>query len=187
MKREPLKSDYSDLLQGRMSDQLAVSKLYDRYRGDFVAFARQGFSLDKSEAIELYQECFVALYENVHSGKLTELTCSLKTYLLRIARNKMLKRWRDKKISIELSDTIVVDDGEWTIQEQITYDVVRQMEEPCNTVLMLYYWEQLSMNDIARKMNYSGAQVAKNRKLICMRKLKSVLTARFSDEGVLEY
>lgn len=187
MRRESSKSGYSDLLRGRMSDQQAVSKLYDRYRGDFVAFARQGFMLDKSEAIELYQECFVALYENVHSGKLTELTCSLKTYLFRIAKNKMLNRWRDKKLSFELSDTLVAGDEDWTIEEQIAYDVVRQMEEPCNTVLMLYYWDELSMSEIARKMNYAGAQVAKNRKLICMRKLKSVLTARFSSEGISEY
>lgn len=186
MRKESLESDYNDLLQGRMSDQMAVSKLYDRCRGEFVAFVQPNFSLDRREAVELYQECFIALYENVNSGKLTTLTCSLKTYLIRIAKNKMLNRWRDKKTEIEIDDQFAEDNEVWTIQEQITYDVVQQMEEPCNTVLMLYYWERLSMDDIARKMNYAGAQVAKNRKLSCMRKLKLVLAARFSAEGILE-
>lgn len=63
--------------------------------------------------------------------------------------------------------------------------MVQQMQEPCNTVLTLYYWEQRTMEEIARKMNYSGAQVAKNRKLICMRKLKSTLYKRFVSEGLL--
>lgn len=185
MRRKSSESDYSGLLQGRMSDQRAVSKLYDRYRGEFIAYVRQTFSLDRSTAVDLYQECFIALYENVQSGKLTSLSCSLKTYLISIAKNKMFNRWRDKKILVELNDQIVAENEDWTIREQIAYDVVQQMEEPCNTVLMLYYWDRLSMDDIARKMNYAGAQVAKNRKLSSMRKLKSVLSARFSAEGVI--
>lgn len=187
MKKEPSKSDYNTLLQERMSDQQAVAHLYDRHRSEFVAFVRQNFSLDRSSAVELYQECFIALYENVQSGKLRELTCSLKTYLCRIAHHKMCNRWRDRKPHTSLPEQLTEQDQAWSHQEQIVYELVRQMKEPCNTVLMLYYWEQCSMEEIARKMNYAGAQVAKNRKLICMRKLKSALMARFSDEKIVPY
>lgn len=172
-----------------MSDQRAVSQLYDRYRGEFITFVGKNFSLGKNEAIELYQECFIALYENVRNGNLTTLTCSLKTYLFRIAKNKMFNRWRDSKLQPESYDRATAchteGDEEWNVRQQIAYEVVHEMKEPCNTVLRLYYWEKLSMSQIARKMNYAGVQVAKNRKLSCMRKLKSILTARFSAEGFL--
>ena len=58
-----------------------VTRLYELYRGEFVAFARRSFSLGETEAVEIYQESFVALYENIRRGKLTRLSPSLKTYL----------------------------------------------------------------------------------------------------------
>lgn len=186
MREKISESDCNALLQSRMSDQQAVTHLYDRHRSEFVAFARKTFALGRNDAVELYQECFIALYENVQSGKLAELTCSLKTYLCRIARNKICNRWRNHKPHTPLTEQLSSEqDDAWSRQEQIAYELVQQMEEPCNTVLTLYYWERCSMEQIARKMNYAGAQVAKNRKLICMRKLRSALTARFSAEEII--
>lgn len=179
--------DYNGILNEEgMADHRAVSHLYEKYRGEFIAYARKSFSLSTEQAVELYQDCFVALYENVKSGKLTELTCSLKTYLLGIARHKIFNRWRDDKPTTELQpEDMVSGNEEWDELQQSTYDMVQKMEEPCNTILTLYYWEECSMSEIARRMNYSGAQVAQNRKLRCMRKLKSLLYKQFVSEGLL--
>ena len=84
-----------------------------------------------------------------------------------------------------LTEDFIEHDDEWTPQHQITYEIVQRMEEPCNTVLTLYYWDKCSMEEIARKMNYSGAPVAQNRKSLCLRKLKSVLYKKFVSEGLL--
>lgn len=169
------------------SDGGAISQLYDRYRGEFVAFARGEFSLREYDAVEIYQESFIALYENITNGKLTRLTASLKSYLFQIGRHKMLNKHRNEagRRSVDLTEAITERSREWDLREQITYELVQQMQEPCNTVLTLYYWEELTMEQIARKMNYLGAQVAKNRKSLCMRKLKTTLYKRFVAEGLL--
>lgn len=186
MKKEYSESVYGEMLSGiRSGDNRLISHLYDMYRGEFIAFVHREFSLERDDAIELYQESFIALYENVRNGKLTRLTASLKTYLFRIARNKMLNQIRDSKPHISLEDDFIEHNDDWTPQQQIAYEVVQQMEEPCNTVLTLYYWDRFSMEEIARKMNYSGAPVAQNRKSICLRKLKSVLYKKFILEGLL--
>ena len=175
------------MLDGFRSDNGShVARLYDMYRGEFVAFARKHFSLGEDDAVEVYQESFIALYENAKNGKLESLSVSLKTYLFRIARNKILNRRRDAAGKSEsLTDNIVVEDSDWEQRQKITYDMVKKMEEPCNKVLTLYYWERRSMEYIAGAMNYASAQVAKNRKSVCMRKLKEVLTRRFTAEGLM--
>lgn len=164
-----------------------ITRIYELYRGEFVAFARRSFSLGEAEAVEIYQESFIALYENIRQGKLTRLSASLKTYLFRIARNKILNARRNTSgKNAPLHEALPeIGNDDWAARQEIVYRTVRQMQEPCSTVLTLYYWERRSMAEIARAMNYAGAQVAKNRKLACMRKLKAVLTAKFADEGLI--
>lgn len=164
-----------------------VARLYDLYRNEFIGYARRCFSLSEAEAEEIYQESFIALYENVRRGRLTRLTVSLKTYLFRIARNKILNARRGAAgKNGDLHDALPeAGNDDWAARQEIVYRTVQQMQEPCNTVLTLYYWERRSMEEIARTLNYAGAQVAKNRKLACMRKLKAVLTAKFTAEGFL--
>lgn len=182
------KEQGADVIAGIGSgDGRHVTRLYELYRGEFVAFARRGFSLGEAEAMEIYQESFIALYENIRCGKLTRLTVSLKTYLFRIARNKILNARRNASgKNAGLHDALLqTQSDDWAARQEIVYRVVRQMQEPCSTVLTLYYWERWSMEEIARTLNYAGAQVAKNRKLACMRKLKAVLTAKFIAEGLI--
>lgn len=168
-------------------DRRHVAHLYELYRREFVAFARRCYSLDEAAAAEVYQASFIALYENIREGRLARLSVSLKTYLFRIARNKILNARRDaagKNEELREAFPDFETDG-WAARQEIVYRTVQEMREPCSTVLTLYYWERRSMEQIARTMNYAGAQVAKNRKLACMRKLKAVLTAKLTAEGLI--
>lgn len=170
----------------RSADNSQIARLYDMYRGDFIAFVRKYLSVTTSDAVDLYQECFVALYDNVRAGRLKYLSVSLKTYLFRIARNKILNQRRNLATSVDmLPENCAEESSDWQQKQEIAYTLVQQMEEPCNTVLTLYYWEHKSMRHIAKSMNYASEQVAKNRKLACMRKLKEILKKRFIDEGLM--
>lgn len=192
-----MKKDYSEsagkdqggnVIAGIGSDDgRHVARIYELYRGEFIGYARRCFSLDRAAAEEIYQASFIALYENIRRGKLTGLSVSLKTYLFRIARNKILNARRDAGGKNEQLPEAFADNvsDEWTTRQEIVYRTVQQMQEPCSTVLTLFYWERKSMQEIARAMNYAGAQVAKNRKLACMRKLKAVLTAKLTAEGLI--
>lgn len=183
-----VKEKSGELLAGIGSgDGRHIARLYDLYRSEFIGFARRSFSLGETEAVEIYQESFIALYENIRRGRLTRLSASLKTYLFRIARNKILNARRGAAAkSQELPGGVPdIDTDDWAERQEIVFSTVQQMQEPCTTVLTLYYWERRSMDEIARALNYAGAQVAKNRKLACMRKLKAILTAKFTAEGFL--
>lgn len=174
----------------RRNDESEIAYIYKLYREDFIKYAIKNFNLSYSDATEMYQESFVALYQNIKNGKLSSLTSSLRTYLFQIGKYKMLNQNRDNKTdNIAISEIKDLDDTEeltedWKCKQEITYQVVADMGEPCFTVLSLYYWERKSMAEIASIFNYKSEQIAKNRKSLCLKKLKALLLDKFKSEGL---
>lgn len=176
------------------SDEAEISNLYLLYREPFMAFALKHFDYDRESAADLYQDSFMALYQNIVEGRITHLSASLKTYLFQIGKFKMMNRDRQTRSrqTVDLRDDIgnveqsYADHGQASMSD-ITFEEVSAMEEPCCSVLSLYYWERKSMAQIAHEMNYKNENVAKNRKSLCMKKLRRVLSTRFQREGVTYY
>lgn len=50
-----------------------------------------------------------------------------------------------------------------------------QMQEPCHTLLTLFYYQRLPMNEVAAQLNYKNPDVAKSQKSRCMKKLKALV------------
>lgn len=185
--------------KGKHSDEIvafqcgngsAISKLYDTYCREFVSFACGSFNIDRDTATDIYQDSFIALYHNIQNGKLTNFSVSLKSYLFHIGKHKLMNHCRNRSARHEeemddsLLDIPYFESQDWQRKQEITYEAVLQMTEPCSTVLTLYYWEKQSMAEIARRMEYKSEQVAVNRKSLCMKKLKQHLITLFKAEGL---
>lgn len=175
------------------SDEVEISRLYLLYREPFIAFAMKHFDYDSDSAADVYQDSFLAMYQNIIDGNITQLSASLKTYLFQIGKFKMMNRHRHTKSrqTVDIREDVVCIDSlstdEQTSINAITFEEVSAMKEPCCSVLSLYYWERKSMVQIAHALNYKNEQVAKNRKSLCLKKLKSVLSFRFQKEGFAYY
>lgn len=156
-----------------------IETLYLRYREEFIAYARKYFGLEQADAVDIFQESFIALYQNIRSGKLKKLTCSLRTYLFQIGKFNILnlRRHQNRHPRVGLTDHIgeQAENPDWAERQEWVYRAVRQLKEPCQTLLTLFYWDKLSMEEIARAMKYGNAQVAKNRKSLCIKKLRESL------------
>lgn len=190
IKRLVLEDKYHKKRIARLSQEDEISQLYIMYREPFIAFAIKHFNYNKDAATDIYQDSFLAMYENIINGSFTHLSTSLKTYLFQIGKFKMLNKNRQSKnreeidinnnrLNIELSYT-----EDQTTINSITFEEVSALKEPCYSVLSLYYWERQSMKQIAHTLNYKNEQVAKNRKWLCLKKLKSTLKLRFEKEGL---
>jgi RNA polymerase sigma factor (sigma-70 family) len=194
MKKESLKSDFKSLFsifESRRNGK--IEELFEGYRQPFYLFIKKYFPvIDDSVIADIYTDSFVVVYNNIKNGKLEKLSASLRSYLFSIGKNLALKYVRDNKKEIELvdldkylfSDEVLFSD-ERQSEYDIMYQIVMGMGEPCYSVLSLFYWEQNSMQEIASKMNYKTAQVAKNRKYSCDNKLKDMLKERLKDEGLM--
>lgn len=168
-----------------------LERLYELYREPFVRFAASLGCRERQTALDHYNDSFIALQENMESGRLKSLNCSLKTYVFAIGRNKILRSHRDAAPLVpvdfrgELLDGLAAEEpGTGHLRAELASQAVDSLREPCSTVLRLYYWEQLGMEEIARRMKYRSGQVAKNRKHICMGLLRDTLAKLFRSHGL---
>ena len=60
------------------------------------------------------------------------------------------------------------------IQEALN-SVFRNIGEVCQRILKGFYYEDLSMKELLKEFNYENDQMLRNRKSICMKKIKDLL------------
>lgn len=164
-----------------------------------LQYAYKRFGLSGLDIEDLVQEALMTMFDNVQSGKLTGLTCNLKTYVIGILKNIASMRLREMKafvgdinqsddedtpnpVDFEVAKDALrkwQDDDEAELREKAVHDIIINMTDPCKTILWSYYWEGKSMRDIAEVMNYKNADVAKSKKSLCMTKVKAALEETF--------
>ncbi|MCD8102696.1 MAG: sigma-70 family RNA polymerase sigma factor [Alistipes sp.] len=169
----------------------AVERLYVQYREPFVRFAASLGCRERQTALDHYNDSFISFQENIASGRLTNLNCSLKTYIFAVGRNKILRSHRDASPLVpvdfrgEFFERLAAEESAGGhLRSELARQAVDALREPCSTVLRLYYWEQLGMEEIARRMKYRNGQVAKNRKHLCMGLLRESLLKLFRSHGM---
>jgi len=146
------------------------------------------FHILNSELLsEIFQEAVVRLWRNITSGKLTEqtLTTSLEGYLFSVGKNAALEIFRREGINVNVSVDEMTDAGRrplavdpsWdereTEQQAMVRRTVYQMGEPCAPLLLSFYWDKLSWEEIASRLHYKDANSAKTQKYKCLQKIKA--------------
>lgn len=149
--------------------------------------------------IELtYNDSFIDLIDNISSGKLQQLTCSLQTYINTIGYNKSIDLLRKKNSTQSLpdyeriesdNDFDIADDANDAIaierQEEI-YKLVKDIEnDTCRIILFGFYWQHYSMEILAELTGLSNADVAKSTKVRCFTKLRNAVLAAFRKKGLI--
>ncbi len=138
----------------------------------------------EQDADDIFQETVVAFIDVVKKGKY-RMESSIKTFLTSIARNywfnEMKKRdrsgHRDKvfelgrdKDEADVSEHI----AEMEKKRQLR-DLVDQLGESCRKVLVLFYYENMSMKEIVDHLPYENEQVVRNKKYKCLQALTGLI------------
>lgn len=160
--------------------QLAV--IYREYRSEFIAWITSNYQCTRDEAREVYQVSILAFYENVVSEKLQTLSSSIKTYLFAIGKNKFLEyRKKDNRFEYTLDgDGYDIEDVvSWDKQEKekrllIAEKCMEKLGDPCKSLLELYYFHNMSMEEIASKLSYKNPSTSKNLKYKCLIRLRKL-------------
>lgn len=154
-------------------------------------YLSKSYGLSPDDCKDVFQESFLTLYDNVSSGKLSNLTSSLSTYFMGICRNKALELLRakarmpatDDMATLSLTDDafradkaealIALDDTGFEREKQrLVCGLVRNLPSPCNELLWGYYRDELSLKALALLLGYSegSIKVIKHR---CTEKFKT--------------
>ena len=133
-----------------------------------------------AEAKDLYQDSIIDFLEKVWQDNFT-LTCKIRTFIYSICRNKWLYQLRGKKRFIDMQEYIDIEEPEQDIQEETSelpdnYQIINMINalgEPCRSLLVGYYYENMSMGQLAQKLAYKSENVAKQQKFRCKDRLKA--------------
>ncbi len=163
-------------------DERALVVLYEANRKMVASFvARNNGTHDDYE--DLLQEALVVLWERVRAGRF-EYASKLSTFLFATIRNIWLRRLAKAKREIPsdlLSDRNPDPDAsvlDLIIEEeesQAVRDALNRIGEQCKKLLMLFYWEECSTEEIARQMGFANADTAKSKKYQCKKALERIL------------
>ena len=163
-------------------------------KGKVLFYLRKKFSLSDDDLEDIFQEASMALFLNGRNGKLSDLTCSMGTYFMRICINQTLKFLRKTSKSIPLfnenmltnPNTVRNDkiDELWGVcidteeedkqvrMEKLVNSIIASMTDTCKNILHGYYWNDYSTSTIADMFNFSDAHSVKTQKYKCVKKFR---------------
>ena len=182
-----------------IQDNREVNRIYSELKAGFFAYNRVTFPMIREEdREEIYNDSFIALCNNISSGKLQHLTCTLQTYINHIGKNKSIDLLRKTSPAQSLpgytitewdNDLNIIDDSTDAIdierQEEIS-KLVKDMEnDTCRKILFGFYWQRYSMEILADLAGLNNADVAKSTKVRCFTKLRNAVLAAFRKKGLI--
>ena len=158
------------------NDQQVITSFYEKFQPNFKRSLISKYTiLDDEFLADVYQDTVIRLWENIQRGRITldNLTSDLTGYLFGIGENVLREHLRKKK-EILIEDLPESPDlGNDILQDEIK-EVVEAMDKPCAPLLLKFYWEGYSMDEISIQLGYANANSAKTQKNKCMNKLKAI-------------
>ena len=158
-----------------------LATLYNEMQDEATKWIKIEFGLQSDDADEIFQTSIVLLYDNVVTGKLTELTAHIKTYLFSIIKNKIihLNRSRSKMSSLDATKILqgVIDEEYEEISSEDlnkANTALMKLGEPCKSLLELSYYQQMKLDEITILLGYKNNDTTKNLKYKCMKRLQKI-------------
>jgi len=156
-------------------------ELYEDNRTIFFQWIERNHKLSKDEALDIYQNTMIVLFENVKHGRIKELNASVTTYIFGIAKNLIYKYHRKNEMinrhEVRLNEHYHFIATNASEMESASIKVQLELEgmkEPCRSILALFYMAGLKLSAIAEKLEYSSIDVLKTQKSRCLKKLKGI-------------
>ena len=180
--------------------------LYNYCKQYFDENYRGVFFVDDTYKMEIFQEAFIKLWENIESKKIyaedgvlkgkdrNPFTSSLTTYFKGIARLKYLE-WVREKMHVFNSEDIEKNGNKLKTKDDECYldmlydksdntmldiiaDCIAHMSERCSQILTMFYYQEKNLDAILMELQdtYTSKDALKTEKYKCMEKLRKSAT-----------
>lgn len=166
-------------------DEKALEFLYKKYYRMMTKLVISNSGTEE-EARDVYQDALIVFWQKATSGNLV-LTSKMSTFIYSICQNLWRKELdRKRRLSNEEKDSSVELDLDTAEREKIIAKCIDQLGETCKKVLMYYYFDEMSMQDIADKLGFANTDTAKTKKYKCKKKLDDLIKAQYSGQDFLD-
>ena len=175
----------SQLLGVMLTNDNAHSCIYLRHKAYCINFMMRKGAL-VNDALDIYQDATIVLYEKIQNPGF-RLTCSIQTYLNSVCYYQLLSRAKSSYTKkVVFTDNIDENSQDWFEEESeiINVKIERLLKEfknlkatgdKCYERLRLFYYEKLTMGEIAARLGFSNAESAKVQVDKCRSVLKKIL------------
>jgi RNA polymerase sigma factor (sigma-70 family) len=173
-----------NLRNGKRMDEM-IKAIY-RAHFDSLSWYVMNNSGTRQDAEDIFQEVMVAFIDLVQKDKFRGES-TVKTFLFSLNRytwlNELKRRGRalarEEKYEKE-QDSVELDTGHLMANREEKAEVVRlvgTLGETCRKILLLFYYENLSMKEILGTLHYENEQVLRNKKYKCLKQLEQIINA----------
>jgi RNA polymerase sigma factor (sigma-70 family) len=169
----------------RKGDETALQYLYKKHYKMMLHLVLKN-SGSEVEAQDVFQDALVLFWEKVQKPDFT-LTAKITTFLYSICQNLWRKELAKKqRLSFEEKDEAISEDWERTERIRAIQACIGKLGESCRKILQLYYFDNLSMQDIAEKLGLANADTAKSKKYKCKKELDDLVKKYFKATDFLD-
>lgn len=213
IKLETQQQKETRLVAGVFEDNQGIQYELYKYCADYYYNNYRSLFCVMEEAVEeIFQNSFITLWENIKCGKIyvednivkgknnKPLNCSVRTYLMGIAKFKYLE-WHNEQSSTAVSDMVqkVSDNafglGDYmvtlygnseNVQLEIIADIIAHMPKRCYEILTKYYYEGKDLDRILVEIpSIVSKNALKTKKYKCMENLREAANEIY--EAYLKY
>ncbi len=140
----------------------------------------------EEEAQDIYQEALIVFWQKARKDEFV-LTSKISTYLYSVCLNLWRKELdRKAKLSNEVKETEDINNDDKKEREKIIQDAINSLGETCRQVLMYYYFDNMSMQEIADKLGFANADTAKTKKYKCKKELDKLIKSKYKATDFLD-
>ncbi len=185
MKAEGIYSDEQLVAAIRENKNLnkAILFIYQAHADKTSSFLIN-YGASEQEAQDVFQETVVAFID-IAKKDTYRLDAKIGTFLTAVAKNIWFNEVKKKERSVfrekqfEKGREQVEADVSHYINEremkQQMSDLLYKLDEPCRKILLLFYYENLSMKEIVQHLPYENEQVVRNKKSKCLQHLTGLV------------
>jgi len=160
-----------------------ISFIYQHHSGKLSSFLIN-YGASEQQAQDVFQETVVAFIDIVKKDRYRP-DAKIGTFLTAVAKNiwfneiKKNERSAFREKQFEKGRGEIEEDVSQQIQEremkQQMRSLLKQMDEPCQKILLLFYYEELSIKEIVHHLPYENEQVVRNKKSKCLQHLTGLV------------
>ena len=180
-----LNKEATEIVAAIRANTFNVFTLDQLYRQAFINWAKKRFITTPEYLDDAWQEAMYAFYKQVKSGKLQEMTCSIKSYLFKIGYHwlaktgrKLRRIWWSDETDALLREVVVDDlwtDDIWEEEKIILKAAMEQLSPQCKAMLVMRHIDEMSIEEIMEKFDYKNKNATSASISNCFSNLKEII------------
>ena len=166
-------------------DEEALDVIYKKYYRMMTKLVISNNGTEQ-EAKDIYQDALIVFWQKAVSGNLV-MTSKMSTYIYSICLNLWRKELdRKGRHTREYKDFPEFQDHESAERIKIINNCVNKLGDTCRKVLTYFYFDGMSMAEIAEKLGFANTNTAKTKKYKCKKKLDEIVKSMYSESDFLD-